>query len=45
MRRKLLLEERQLCLKIKITLAIIKLARNMPCLNYQIVNICQWAIC
>ena len=44
MRRKLLFEERQPCLKIKITLAIFKLSRNMPCLNYQIDNISQWYI-
>ena len=44
-RRRLLLEERQPCLKIKITLAIFKLSRNMPFLNYEIDNICQWAIC
>lgn len=33
MRRKLLLKERKPCFKIRITLAIAKLSRNMPCFD------------
>lgn len=33
MRRKLLLKERKPCFKIRITLAIVKLSRNMPCFD------------